>query len=110
MRSRRDFLPRGTGIVTRRPLLLQLHQTIAKAPAPLSPATVDARGAPRGWLCHHVRLTLPARAASAGAEDAGDGGGAPEWGEFVHKPGKKYFDFNDIRSEVRRARGSRGTT
>jgi Dynamin central region/Dynamin family/Dynamin GTPase effector domain len=25
---------------------------------------------------------------------------AHEWGEFAHKPGKKYFDFNEIRNEI----------
>jgi len=51
----RDFLPRGSGIVTRRPLVLQLTQ-----------------GAP----------------------------GSPEWGEFLHKPGKKFSDFDAMRGEI----------
>lgn len=51
----RDFLPRGTGIVTRRPLILQLNQTRP---------------------------------------------GAQEYGEFTHKPGQKFTDFNEIREEI----------
>ena len=51
----KDFLPRGSGIVTRRPLVLQL----VNGPA---------------------------------------GGG--EYGEFLHKPGRKYTDFEEIRVEI----------
>jgi len=54
----RDFLPRGSGIVTRCPLVLQLHQL---------PASQDE-----------------------------------EWGEFSHKPGHKFTDFSEIRSEIER--------
>ncbi|KAL1508860.1 hypothetical protein ABEB36_003686 [Hypothenemus hampei] len=48
----RDFLPRGSGIVTRRPLILQLI---------------------------HAKL---------------------EYAEFLHKPGRKYSDFNEVRIEI----------
>jgi GTP-binding protein EngB required for normal cell division len=50
----RDFLPRGSGIVTRRPLVLQLHKT----------------------------------------EEG------PEYGEFLHLPRKKFYDFVQIRVEI----------
>ncbi|XP_074275799.1 dynamin-related protein 3A-like isoform X2 [Silene latifolia] len=52
----RDFLPRGSDICTRRPLVLQLLQT--------------------------------------------KNGNSDEWGEFLHLPGKQFFDFNDIRREI----------
>ncbi|XP_037036296.1 dynamin isoform X2 [Bradysia coprophila] len=48
----KDFLPRGSGIVTRRPLILQLINANA------------------------------------------------EWGEFLHCKGKKFVDFNEIRTEI----------
>ncbi|XP_066259141.1 dynamin-like [Euwallacea similis] len=48
----RDFLPRGSGIVTRRPLVLQLI---------------------------HAKF---------------------EYAEFLHKPGQKYSDFNEVRREI----------
>ena len=51
----KDFLPRGSGIVTRRPLVLQL----VNGPA-----------------------------------------GSGEYGEFLHKPGRKYTDFEEIRVEI----------
>ncbi|KAJ6451922.1 Dynamin central region-domain-containing protein [Mycena sanguinolenta] len=60
----RDFLPRGSGIVTRRPLVLQL---INRAPA--EPSTNETT-----------------------RQD--------EWGEFLHLPGKKFLDFNEIRNEI----------
>ncbi|PRW60097.1 dynamin-related 3B-like isoform A [Chlorella sorokiniana] len=54
----RDFLPRGSNIVTRRPLILQLVKT--------QPA----------------------------------GGQYAEWGEFLHNPGKRFYDFDRIRQEI----------
>ena len=52
-----DFLPRGSGIVTRRPLLLQLIK-------------VDGTSA------------------------------SEEYGTFIHKKGKKYYDYEKIRDEI----------
>ncbi|KAL8150833.1 hypothetical protein V2J09_020641, partial [Rumex salicifolius] len=55
----RDFLPRGSDICTRRPLVLQLVQIQRN---------------------------------SDGTE--------VEWGEFLHLPGKKLYDFSQIRKEI----------
>uniref|UniRef100_A0A5B7AY30 Putative dynamin-related protein 3A-like n=1 Tax=Davidia involucrata TaxID=16924 RepID=A0A5B7AY30_DAVIN len=55
----RDFLPRGSDICTRRPLVLQLLQTKRKAD---------------------------------GTEE--------EYGEFLHLPGKRFYNFNEIRNEI----------
>ncbi|KAL9071499.1 MAG: hypothetical protein Q9161_004216 [Pseudevernia consocians] len=71
----RDFLPRGTGIVTRRPLILQL---INRAP----PASSQTNG---------VNGTL---------ETSDRESNVDEWGEFLHIPGQKFFDFNKIRDEI----------
>ncbi|KAK4687255.1 vacuolar protein sorting-associated protein 1, partial [Tremellales sp. Uapishka_1] len=71
----RDFLPRGTGIVTRRPLILQLINR---------PATSKPNGAEAG-------------------EDAGkqtNENNPDEWGEFLHLPGQKFHDFHKIRDEI----------
>ena len=68
----RDFLPRGSGIVTRRPLVLQLHCT----------------------------STLEEDAIKQLYE--GDMTAESEWGEFLHRPGEKFFNFNDIRTEIER--------
>lgn len=51
----RDFLPRGSGIVTRRPLVIQLIQTP---------------------------------------------GSEAEYGEFLHKEGTEFFDFQEIKKEI----------
>jgi GTP-binding protein EngB required for normal cell division len=61
----RDFLPRGAGVVTRRPLILQLYCLSA----------VDAA------------VTSPAE---------------EEWGEFLHLPSQRFFDFDEIRAEIQR--------
>ncbi|KAM0792327.1 vacuolar protein sorting-associated protein 1 [Microbotryomycetes sp. NB124-2] len=70
----RDFLPRGTGIVTRRPLVLQLI---------------------------HRPATSSGKDGEAGSKPTSDKASNPdEWGEFLHKPGEKFFDFNKIRDEI----------
>ncbi|XP_072969739.1 dynamin-related protein 3A-like [Typha angustifolia] len=58
----RDFLPRGSDICTRRPLVLQL-------------------------------VHFPRRPEASPGE--GD-----EWGEFLHLPGRRFYDFRDIRREI----------
>ncbi|KAI8339748.1 Dynamin central region-domain-containing protein [Chlamydoabsidia padenii] len=66
----RDFLPRGTGIVTRRPLILQL-------------------------------INRPAEQSSTDSEDTTNENENPnEWGEFLHLPGKKFYNFDKIREEI----------
>lgn len=68
----RDFLPRGSNIVTRRPLILQL-----------------------------VKTASPGGGAGGGAGSAGGHGQQyAEWGEFLHLQGKRFYDFGRIR-EVR---------
>ncbi|SPN97257.1 probable VpsA protein [Cephalotrichum gorgonifer] len=69
----RDFLPRGSGIVTRRPLILQLINR---------PATQNGDDKVDGTTD------------SAANHD--------EWGEFLHIPGEKFYDFNKIRDEIDR--------
>ncbi|KAI0061990.1 hypothetical protein BV25DRAFT_1916294 [Artomyces pyxidatus] len=71
----RDFLPRGTGIVTRRPLVLQLIHRPATSPVP----TVNGNGSEKG---------------------ADPMANENEWGEFLHLPGEKFYDFNKIRAEI----------
>ncbi|KAM5342579.1 hypothetical protein ACJ41O_013545 [Fusarium nematophilum] len=71
----RDFLPRGSGIVTRRPLVLQL-------------------------------INRPAQANGVKAEEIDTSNdkaaNADEWGEFLHVPGQKFYDFSKIRDEINR--------
>ncbi|KAJ3027153.1 UNVERIFIED_CONTAM: vacuolar protein sorting-associated protein 1 [Siphonaria sp. JEL0065] len=78
----RDFLPRGSGIVTRRPLVLQL---INKP---------NSKGEVGGVAGHADGKTTTATPSKSGEID--------EWGEFLHIPGKKFTDFNEIRAEIER--------
>ena len=72
----RDFLPRGSGIVTRRPLILQLIN--------IPPDDEDQYGSNDG-LEPHTGASV--------AEYA-------EWAEFHHIPGRKFRDFNQVRAEI----------
>jgi replication fork clamp-binding protein CrfC len=67
-------LPRGSGIVTRRPLILQLINRTASSQT-------------NGAKAEEVKTT--------DAESNTD-----EWGEFLHIPGQKFHDFNKIRDEI----------
>jgi dynamin 1-like protein len=69
----RDFLPRGSGIVTRRPLILQL---------------INLPSEHEGDEDDEVHHT-PASVA-----------GQQEWGEFLHIPGRKFYDFAEVRREI----------
>lgn len=73
----RDFLPRGSGIVTRRPLVLQLINR--PAPAKLQTNGVDEKELSNG------------NDSQANVD---------EWGEFLHIPGQKFHDFSKIRDEI----------
>ncbi|KAF2723100.1 dynamin [Polychaeton citri CBS 116435] len=71
----RDFLPRGSGIVTRRPLILQL-------------INVPSDGSDRPDDEHHI----PHTPASVAAHD--------EWAEFNHIPGRRFWDFQEAKREI----------
>lgn len=78
----RSFLPRGHGIVTRRPLVLQLYNTQLQSDPENEnedPDFNDERGT---------------------QQQQQQGADGEEWGEFLHLPGKKYFDFTAIRQEI----------
>lgn len=66
----RDFLPRGTGIVTRRPLVLQLYSITSEVSENSNGNTPPSNG--------------------------------DEWGEFLHLPGQRFYDFAEIRAEIQR--------
>ncbi|XP_039198264.1 dynamin-1-like protein isoform X5 [Crotalus tigris] len=77
----RDLLPRGTGIVTRRPLILQLvHVTTEECRK-----TAGDENDPATWK-HSRHL-------SKGID-------AEEWGKFLHTKNKLYTDFDEIRQEI----------
>ncbi|KAI0966984.1 Dynamin central region-domain-containing protein [Xylaria arbuscula] len=68
----RDFLPRGSGIVTRRPLILQLINVEEDESEP------DA----------HAAYRNPSQARRS------------EWAEFHHIPSRRFTDFGDVKREI----------
>ncbi|XP_078676663.1 dynamin-1-like protein isoform X6 [Branchiostoma floridae x Branchiostoma belcheri] len=73
----RDFLPRGTGIVTRRPLVLQLvHVNSEEKKRP----SEDEEGGHKQEIKEHADVE--------------------EWGKFLHTKNKIYTDFDEIRQEI----------
>lgn len=68
----RDFLPRGSGIVTRRPLILQL----------INVPDDESEDAVR------VSYRNPTEAARN------------EWAEFHHIPNRRFNDFGDVKREI----------
>ncbi|KAF2173012.1 hypothetical protein M409DRAFT_49511 [Zasmidium cellare ATCC 36951] len=72
----RDFLPRGSGIVTRRPLILQLINLPS-----------DRNDKPTDDEVH-----VPHTPASVAGQD--------EWGEFNHMPGRRFYDFQEVKREI----------
>lgn len=72
----RDFLPRGSGIVTRRPLILQLINIPS-----------ERHDRPSNDEVH-----VPHTAASVAGQN--------EWAEFHHLPGRKFDDFALVKQEI----------
>jgi hypothetical protein len=113
----RDFLPRGSGIVTRRPL--------ASAPAMITRESLTRHIGPSidQQTCHHssrwcvdIIIDLVSTAdllLANGVPKPGDAAlGATndsEWGEFLHLPGEKFYDFNKIRGTNVSIRGVIGS-
>ncbi|KAI9632427.1 putative Dynamin protein dnm1 [Dioszegia hungarica] len=92
----RDFLPRGQGIVTRRPLVLQLIHTPASGAVP-------SNGNADGYLPN-----FDAKDPAAGAGimrpggsrmGGGMGSGGAEYAEFLHL-NRRFTDFEEIRKEI----------
>ncbi|KAJ5160651.1 Dynamin-related protein dnm1 [Penicillium canariense] len=72
----RDFLPRGSGIVTRRPLILQLINIPSE----------------RNDRPENDEVHVPHTAASVA--------GQHEWAEFHHLPSRKFDDFSLVKQEI----------
>ncbi|XP_036375768.1 dynamin-1-like protein isoform X3 [Megalops cyprinoides] len=75
----RDILPRGTGIVTRRPLILQLVHV-----DPEDHKKASDENDPNSWKNGRLNKGLEGE----------------EWGKFLHTKNKIYTDFNEIRQEI----------
>lgn len=101
----RDFLPRGTGIVTRRPLVLQLinikhgDAIINESSSQLSSNSEYDSDEPKEVnLEEHLRKHMNGSARSS--DSTPQEPAAIQWGEFLHIPKKRFYNFADIRREI----------
>lgn len=97
----RDFLPRGTGIVTRRPLVLQLNNIDPDSPLVhnhnnSSSTSLDGvNGGPESHEERELTLEDHLRKNTNYKPEVKN-----EWGEFLHIPGRRFYDFSEIRREI----------
>ena len=84
----KDFLPRGAGIVTRRPLILQL-QYVAKDDKTIRDIN-EGMSHSLSWSALYLISVL----SSSGTLDL------EEWAKFLHTKNKIYTDFNEVRKEI----------
>lgn len=97
----RDFLPRGTGIVTRRPLVLQLINRRAKK-FEMDKGT-DVKNAADQLLDLNMDSHSPKKEEPKPQPQQQNGqseDNKEEWGEFLHLQGKKFYNFDEIRQEI----------
>ncbi|ODV96503.1 hypothetical protein PACTADRAFT_49834 [Pachysolen tannophilus NRRL Y-2460] len=100
----KDFLPRGVGIVTRRPLVLQLinidedDSLIYKNSNGSSVNHEDLYNSSNEGLTleDHLKNTI------TNNNNNNNNNHTPlnEWGEFLHIPNKRFYNFADIRKEI----------
>lgn len=93
----KDFLPRGTGIVTRRPLVLQLIN-VSKDDAVVQRYNAQDVADANGYLLSSDEVNLEEHLRTR------NGSIQPptEWGEFLHIPNKRFYSFHAIRDEIAR--------
>jgi dynamin 1-like protein len=109
----RSFLPRGHGIVTRRPLVLQLYNTAGPSGGMggggggadgeedsenLNPNETSPEDGPDEGDGFKQRR----KGRSALGHSAAEVGEGAEWGEFLHLPGRRFGSFRDLRAEISR--------
>ena len=93
----RSFLPRGTGIVTRRPLVLQLFNTNTSKKS--SKKSKESSSSSKQEKDKESSSSSSSSSKSSKTEEQ-EVSTPDEWGEFLHKPGQKYYDFGAIRKEI----------
>ncbi|OBA23567.1 hypothetical protein METBIDRAFT_38369 [Metschnikowia bicuspidata var. bicuspidata NRRL YB-4993] len=97
----KDFLPRGTGIVTRRPLVLQLINIKKDDPLVRSYNPADLHDDTSYSLSSdEINLEAHLRNLTQGAGNAYQKDEPSEWGEFLHIPNKRFYNFHAIRREI----------
>ncbi|KAK2571267.1 Dynamin-1-like protein [Acropora cervicornis] len=91
----RDFLPRGSGVVTRRPLILQLVHTATKTKAG------NSKKANKETPVEHedVEAYFSDDEDDASEKEKEE---PDEWGKFLHLKERKMTDFDEICEEIER--------
>lgn len=99
----KDFLPRGTGIVTRRPLVLQLIHVKKDDPIVRNYNPRDLSEA-NGYSLSSDEINLEEHLRTHANGSANGRSSLPEepseWGEFLHIPNKRFYSFHAIRDEI----------
>eukprot|EP00051_Salpingoeca_urceolata_P010482 m.128161 g.128161 ORF g.128161 m.128161 type:complete len:755 (-) comp16727_c1_seq1:514-2778(-) len=89
----RDFLPRGTGIVTRVPLVMQLINVSDQGSAGAAPGAAGSEG-------HGTAATaMAADPSTAAAAAVAAAASASEWAVFLHSD-EVFTDFELVRQEI----------
>ncbi|CCC66678.1 hypothetical protein NCAS_0A01180 [Naumovozyma castellii] len=99
----RDFLPRGTGIVTRRPLVLQLNNLPKDSSQANENIGSDANPDPfssGSTKNNQLEDSLSFVEDGINGQTNNNQKHRSEWGEFLHIPGRRFYDFNEIRREI----------
>jgi len=81
----RSFLPRGHGIVTRRPLILQMFFT--------NPHNSSIQRPDPEYETESIMENLDDDVSALSSR-------LDEWGVFSHLPGKRFYNFDEIRDEI----------
>lgn len=89
----RSFLPRGHGIVTRRPLVLQLYNTATQEEQEDNNNNDSTTTTPPENASYEEENVHPNYHSSTTSAKE-------EWGEFLHLSGRKFYDFKEIRHEI----------
>jgi replication fork clamp-binding protein CrfC len=138
----RSFLPRGTGIVTRRPLVLQLFNTASpvseeedddddiegdgndgdggfendegvnderksdrrggRSGRTTNKSAIDPSSSYLPSSSNNKERANPSQKQPTPSTSSSSSSQQQEWGEFLHQPGKRYYDFAQIRDEISR--------
>lgn len=99
----KDFLPRGTGIVTRRPLVLQLINVseddpiVTKVPPQQQQQQQQQLQLQYSDSLDEINLEDHLRKMNGSTKSKKP---SAEWGEFLHIPNKRFYNFSDIRREI----------
>eukprot|EP00741_Cyanophora_paradoxa_P020779 tig00021312_g20058.t1 len=111
----RDFLPRGTQMVTRRPLVLQLIPSSGALanpkragprgggspdPAAGGPSSEPKAQSPRSRARRELERGRSSSSRTPSPERDAPAEGVEEWAEFNHLPGKRFTDFEQVRAEI----------